>query len=122
MADKPSRSTLPGNPEDLRQKDRNEFFRRSLCDHCRGTGNELFSLYRRCTVCGGTGIEPIAWRPDDAGIGPGMLRVDGEMLEVLLARYLATYGIPETDGEGETDTAMTTDEVLGHLRTSLGGR
>ena len=25
------------------------------CDRCEGTGNELFSMYRRCSACGGTG-------------------------------------------------------------------
>jgi len=26
-----------------------------LCKRCNGTGNELYSMYRRCTDCGGTG-------------------------------------------------------------------
>jgi hypothetical protein len=28
----------------------------TLCKHCEGTGNELYSMYRRCPVCGGDGI------------------------------------------------------------------
>lgn len=27
-----------------------------LCDRCDGTGNELYSMYRRCKACNGTGI------------------------------------------------------------------
>ena len=26
-----------------------------LCKHCSGTGNELFSMYRKCPKCNGTG-------------------------------------------------------------------
>ena len=28
-----------------------------LCKRCDGTGNELFSMYRKCQKCGGTGIK-----------------------------------------------------------------
>jgi len=28
---------------------------RELCKRCDGTGNEVFSMYRRCTECGGRG-------------------------------------------------------------------
>lgn len=28
-----------------------------LCPKCDGTGNELFSMFRRCSECGGTGIK-----------------------------------------------------------------
>lgn len=28
-----------------------------LCPRCDGTGNELFSMYRECKACEGTGIE-----------------------------------------------------------------
>lgn len=30
---------------------------KSLCPRCNGTGNELFSHYRRCQNCHGTGVE-----------------------------------------------------------------
>jgi len=30
---------------------------RKLCEKCDGTGNEIFAHYRRCTICGGLGIE-----------------------------------------------------------------
>lgn len=30
-----------------------------LCDHCDGTGNELFSMYRMCPECNGTGIDVV---------------------------------------------------------------
>jgi len=26
-----------------------------LCKHCGGTGNELYSMYRKCPKCNGTG-------------------------------------------------------------------
>ena len=29
---------------------------RKLCDRCDGTGNELFSMYRRCINCDGHGF------------------------------------------------------------------
>ena len=28
---------------------------RTLCERCNGTGNELFSMFRECTACGGKG-------------------------------------------------------------------
>ena len=28
-----------------------------LCEHCCGTGNELFSMYRKCPKCNGIGKE-----------------------------------------------------------------
>ncbi len=27
-----------------------------LCDHCEGTGNEFYSMYRACPKCGGGGM------------------------------------------------------------------
>lgn len=30
---------------------------KTLCPRCDGTGNELFSMYRRCSKCNGTGIK-----------------------------------------------------------------
>lgn len=29
----------------------------TLCPKCDGTGNELFSMYRRCSECNGTGVK-----------------------------------------------------------------
>jgi DnaJ-class molecular chaperone len=29
---------------------------KELCKRCDGTGNELFSMYRKCSDCNGTGI------------------------------------------------------------------
>ena len=31
-----------------------------LCGHCVGTGNELYSMYRKCPKCNGTGVEVTA--------------------------------------------------------------
>ena len=28
---------------------------RKLCKRCNGTGNELFSMYRKCSMCNGMG-------------------------------------------------------------------
>lgn len=35
-----------------------------LCEHCDGTGNELYSMYRRCPVCGGSGQATRLGPPD----------------------------------------------------------
>ena len=31
---------------------------KELCHYCDGTGNELYSMYKCCSVCGGNGVEP----------------------------------------------------------------
>jgi rubredoxin len=44
---------------------RNDYYKRNLvvaagkplCDNCDGTGNEFYSMYRKCPVCGGDGIK-----------------------------------------------------------------
>jgi hypothetical protein len=41
---------------DYMVKRRNEEAGHTLCKHCEGTGNELYSMYRRCPKCGGDGI------------------------------------------------------------------
>jgi len=28
-----------------------------LCERCDGTGNELYSMYKKCSQCSGTGIQ-----------------------------------------------------------------
>jgi len=28
---------------------------KTLCEHCGGTGNELYSMYRKCSKCNGLG-------------------------------------------------------------------
>ncbi len=30
----------------------------ALCGWCEGTGNEMYSMYRACPKCGGTGRKP----------------------------------------------------------------
>ncbi len=40
---------------DAFQRDQNVKNNHTLCKRCSGTGNELFSMYRTCTDCGGTG-------------------------------------------------------------------
>ena len=37
-------------------KRRNEEAGHTLCGHCNGTGNELYSMYRACPECGGDGV------------------------------------------------------------------
>lgn len=34
----------------------------AICQHCGGTGNELYSMYRTCIACGGSGVA--------LGVGP----------------------------------------------------
>lgn len=34
------------------------------CKRCDGTGNELFSMYRRCSDCGGTGAAAVREEQD----------------------------------------------------------
>lgn len=34
---------------------------RAECARCEGTGNELFSMYRRCEACQGRGFNRIGW-------------------------------------------------------------
>jgi RecJ-like exonuclease len=29
---------------------------KDLCNRCDGTGNEFYSMYKKCSACGGTGI------------------------------------------------------------------
>ena len=46
---------------------RNDYYKRNLvvesgkplCDFCDGTGNEFYSMYRKCPVCGGDGIKRV---------------------------------------------------------------
>ncbi len=30
----------------------------NLCSRCEGTGNELYSMYHKCTSCNGSGATP----------------------------------------------------------------
>ena len=41
---------------DYEQRNENISKRKKLCRWCDGTGNEMFSMYRRCPVCDGSGI------------------------------------------------------------------
>ena len=42
--------------EDHRRREANKRAGHTLCDHCNGTGNELYAMYRFCPACGGDGI------------------------------------------------------------------
>ena len=44
------------HPMDEMRRLVNQRFKRPLCQRCNGTGNELFSMFRRCARCGGTGV------------------------------------------------------------------
>ena len=35
---------------------------KELCENCDGTGNELYSMYRKCPKCNGTGIKNVTNR------------------------------------------------------------
>ncbi len=41
---------------DAEKKLGNEQAGHTLCEHCEGTGNELYAMYRACPECGGDGI------------------------------------------------------------------
>jgi len=42
---------------DFALRNKNLAIGKTLCPRCNGTGNELFSHYRRCQDCHGSGIE-----------------------------------------------------------------
>jgi len=44
---------------DVRKRNDNIDFGSELCGRCQGTGNELLSMHRRCSHCGGSGIKCI---------------------------------------------------------------
>ena len=41
---------------DYRKRNQNISNDRLLCERCDGTGNEVFSMYRACSECGGNGF------------------------------------------------------------------
>ena len=41
---------------DVRIRNQNIDAGKPLCEPCGGTGNELFSMYRKCASCDGTGV------------------------------------------------------------------
>jgi hypothetical protein len=47
---------LVGDPSDLATALRNWLEGARLCARCNGTGNELWSMYRSCEDCGGSGV------------------------------------------------------------------
>lgn len=54
------RADLPvpeeGTIEDMRHACRIWVEGHKACERCKGTGNELFAMYKRCEDCGGSGI------------------------------------------------------------------
>ena len=40
---------------DVRTRNKNIDLGHKLCKRCEGTGNELYSMYRACPLCRGTG-------------------------------------------------------------------
>lgn len=42
---------------DYLTKEDNEANGRELCGRCEGTGNELFSMYKKCSECNGKGYK-----------------------------------------------------------------
>lgn len=46
---------LVGEFTDLRNAWTLWFAGKKLCGRCRGTGNELYSMYKSCEACGGSG-------------------------------------------------------------------
>jgi len=46
----------PHQARDYKILERNKKDRKKLCKRCGGTGNELYSMFRKCQDCNGTGI------------------------------------------------------------------
>lgn len=49
-------NVAPHQAGDYKTREENEQAGEQLCTRCNGTGNEFFSMYRRCEACNGTGI------------------------------------------------------------------
>ena len=47
---------LVGEWSDLANAWRLFFDMKKLCGRCRGTRNELFSMWKKCEACGGSGV------------------------------------------------------------------
>lgn len=45
-----------GMSQDVRTRAENEKAGEPLCSRCEGTGNEIYSMYRKCCACNGTGV------------------------------------------------------------------
>lgn len=62
MAKKPEKrdpSSVPFHMMgDEMRRNRNIDDGKRLCNRCDGTGNELFSMFKQCSVCKGTGEQP----------------------------------------------------------------
>lgn len=50
---------------DYKTKDNNIVDGNELCPRCDGTGNELFSMYRKCEACDGSGVKNDGYDYDD---------------------------------------------------------
>jgi DnaJ-class molecular chaperone len=46
-----------GIESDNKKRENNIKNKKKLCHWCDGTGNELYSMYRKCPKCNGTGIK-----------------------------------------------------------------
>lgn len=44
------------NGSDMARIERNRAAGHTLCGHCGGSGNQLYSMYQRCENCGGSGV------------------------------------------------------------------
>lgn len=42
---------------DIERRNKNIDSGETLCERCSGTGNELYSMYSRCTECNGAGFK-----------------------------------------------------------------
>lgn len=47
-----------GIAQDQMTRKLNEKESKPLCERCKGTGNELYAMYRKCKACGGSGVKP----------------------------------------------------------------
>jgi DnaJ-class molecular chaperone len=46
----------PHMQKDYVRRNKNIDDEKTLCGKCEGTGNELYSMYKKCTRCGGKGF------------------------------------------------------------------
>lgn len=51
----------PHMRDDVLRRNENIDKGNKLCKRCGGTGNELFSMYRKCRACNGTGVFNENW-------------------------------------------------------------
>ena len=79
---------------------------RTLCKRCEGTGNQLFSMYQKCSECNGKGYKAIK-----------IFRVNdyewyaAETLESAIAKAVEMSGLPADEAADEDASAISEGEM-----------